>query len=1214
MANEKDLKIRVPVSPELDKRAVSRLRKDLSGLTKDLSKLGFDYKNLAKISQLNVKGLQDISTQAKALGNNLSKAAKQSYEDLGKTSKRIAAAERKQMKFAKASAAAGSAGDSSAQAEADEGFERMNRTINSLTKSLERNKKTVIKHDAETRRAIKTQHANLRRIQSSADFSGGDAMKGILKGLGKAVAGGKSGWRAGADEARGAATKGVGGAVSRGTMAGGDVGAMAAMGKAMGALAGVGASFGIFVQMLMTASNHMTKLNKTLIAGTGLANDFAMTGAQYTNTVNNLRQAAMDSHGSLLKFGVDSEAALEAVNAFAKGATGSLGKTEAMLKDMGGNDLTAGMTKFVTNAKLYGSHLGIETTEVAKMMGDMVSDIGYTGNEAMKNMESLVKTASTSGMPVQKFMGVFGQVLPNIDMFTNRIEELTGTIKLLSKSMSAGDVKNFMDSMGKGFDEMDFKQRMKMAFIIGPKKVANILQKDFKNSGDAIAKNFKNGFGDLGGDVKNALQSADPVKAMAEVVSKASAMGVTPAAIGDAQKLARNMASLKKGNVLDTATAMRGAGMYARMKMMKEMAGKFTGGNVSGLGEHVAKSVGQSEPEYKAMLSLMDNMAMHQAGLAKIGKTSSKSMNANLMKIWKQNKLEQKGGKEDLEAMEKSGKTQENFAQDMKTMATKNPKEMEDAIMQAASMNVDGLDTQQATMEDLATDQYNIQTSISDKLSNIIGYWLEKVFYVLQPILDVLNSAFDWFTSDDDKKGQIIAEKKKLDLQRKSASNISKTMMAGSTDKNKDAMSGMTQIIKDAADTKIGKKLVKNTTGSRAGSHYEADPKGMMTKLAPILERAGDISTKAFDAQSKARGGNFFKGDTKGSQGFRALLSKAEEAKKNKDPVGEKKAREEAKKYARDFLTNQIKTGHAAEAITQAGHIGSAVVGSGIKIAGAGDPNATHTAHQNKSNEIENANQAKLDADVEKNHIRDMDAADAAKAATAAKRKGKGRKGAAAAAPAAAPAVAPAPRAAHLFPLEGQAVGGPSAAKSDEAAAKSADISTAVAEHVGIAEEQLSTGENQDQTMSQILAELKSGITIKDISSGLKSTLNKIVLDNVATALFDYALITDAIKAEDQWALKKGVTSLGASKELAYKAKKDILGPPKWGGGYTGDGPTMQPAGVVHRGEFVIPKGGALVSGGGSKGVNVGTVNIHIQTNDPHEIKRVVDDIFNQGH
>jgi hypothetical protein len=58
----------------------------------------------------------------------------------------------------------------------------------------------------------------------------------------------------------------------------------------------------------------------------------------------------------------------------------------------------------------------------------------------------------------------------------------------------------------------------------------------------------------------------------------------------------------------------------------------------------------------------------------------------------------------------------------------------------------------------------------------------------------------------------------------------------------------------------------------------------------------------------------------------------------------------------------------------------------------------------------------------------------------------------------------------------------------------------------------------------------------------------------------------------------------------------------------------MQPAGVVHRGEFVIPKGGALVSGGGSKGVNVGTVNIHIQTNDPHEIKRVVDDIFNHGH
>ena len=1204
MANEKDLKIRVPVSPELDKRAVNRLRKDLSGLTKDLSKLGFDYKNLAKISQLNVKGLQEISTQAKALGNNLSKAAKQSYEDLGKTSKRIAAAERKQKKFAKASAAAGSAGDSSAQAEADEGFERMNRTINSLTKSLERNKKTVIKHDAETRRAIKTQHANLRQIQSSAEFGGGDAMKGILKGLGKAVAGGKSGWRAGADEARGAATRGVGGAVARNTMAGGDVGAMASMGKAMGALAGLGASFGIFIKMLMMASDHMTKLNKTLISGTGLANDFAMTGAQYTNTVNSLRQAAIDSHGSLLKFGVDSEAALQAVNAFAKGATGSLGRTKVMLEGMGGGDLTDGMTKFVTNAKLYGSSLGIETTEVAKMMGDMVSDIGYTGDVAMKNMESLVKTASTSGMPVQKFMDVFGQVLPNIDMFTNRIEELTGTIKLLSKTMSAGDVKNFMQAMGKGFDEMDFKQRMKMAFVIGPKKVAGILQKDFKASGDVIAENFKG----LGGEVKSALQSADPVKAMAEVAAKATAMGVTPAAIGDAQKLARNMASLKKGNVLDTATAMRGAGMYARTKMLEEYAGKFTGGSLSGIGEHVAKSLGVSEPEYKAILALKDNMAMHQTGLAKIGKTSSKSMNANLLKIWKQNKIQTKEGAASLALMSEA-QIGDAFKQDMKDMATKNPKQMEDVILQAAAMNKEGLGEQAVTMEDLATDQYNIQTSIDDKLSNIIGYWLEKVYDALTPILNVLNSMFDWTVSGNDAaKQKKIKDNKQRDTHRAAA--IDRAISSQTphvTGKNKDAMGGMFQVVKKAFS-----------------SQGDFGPGAVVSQLSPILKRAGDMSVKSFDQQRKAGGKDGFTGDKAKDTEVRMLLKQAEEAKSQGNVGAEKAARDEASRLVKETMLGLLDSKDQEKSAQVIGRVVGSLAQSGISIGGAGDPNAVHNEKLEKPQEKQTAADAVAQGDVAPEFVGELNAATAAGTTSGKTVKGrKGRKGTAVTpATAATPVVGGPPTAAVV-------VGGPSTPKSGEAAAKDLGVSKqeykAIKEQSETAEEHLSIGEIQNQTTSQILAELKSGITIKDISSGLKSTLNKIVLDNVETALFDYVMLTDPDKVNRD-ILKEGGSGLQSFRKQVGENTKEKLkggfvdqlsegaGNKHWGGGYTGDGPTMKPAGIVHRGEFVIPKGGALVSGGGGKGVNVGTVNIHIQTNDPHEIKRVVDDIFNHGH
>lgn len=38
------------------------------------------------------------------------------------------------------------------------------------------------------------------------------------------------------------------------------------------------------------------------------------------------------------------------------------------------------------------------------------------------------------------------------------------------------------------------------------------------------------------------------------------------------------------------------------------------------------------------------------------------------------------------------------------------------------------------------------------------------------------------------------------------------------------------------------------------------------------------------------------------------------------------------------------------------------------------------------------------------------------------------------------------------------------------------------------------------------------------------------------------------------------------------------------GGGYTGDGPAGEVAGVVHRGEYVVPRGGALVLESGRGG------------------------------
>ena len=527
MPDENDLKVRIPVVPELDKRAVGNLHRDLEKLKKDLGGVNLNYKELAKVSDMNIKGLRKLADGAEALGNNLTGAAQKAFNNLGKTAKRIEMVGKKASKLEKEASAAGASGDMPAQAKAEKSYADMTKTLSRLNTQLERQKKVAEKHRDTLERSTDAQMKNIRALNQAARFKPGDAAKGMFSGIGKALTSGGSlsGTVAGVKEAAGSASRGVSGVKARSALSGGGGGEMAMLGKAAGVMSGAAIAIGVFVQILMAASSQMTKLNKALITGTGLANDLGMSNKAYRQTVDNIRTSAIDARGSLIKLGMDSEQVLQTINSFGKNATGSLAKTEVQMKQFGGVEL------FAKNMNLYGRALGMGTSEMAGMMGNMVSDIGYSADNAMSTIQGLVKTASTSGMPVHKFMDVFNQVLPDIDMFTNRIEQLTGTIKVLSKTMSAGDVKNFMQAMGKGFDQMDFKQRLKMAFVIGPGKVAKMLNRDFTASGKAISAQF----GDLSGDVQAALKTADPVKAMAEVTSKAAALGVSSAAIGDAQ-------------------------------------------------------------------------------------------------------------------------------------------------------------------------------------------------------------------------------------------------------------------------------------------------------------------------------------------------------------------------------------------------------------------------------------------------------------------------------------------------------------------------------------------------------------------------------------------------------------------------------------------------------------------------------------------------------
>jgi hypothetical protein len=731
MAKE-EIKLRLPVVPELDKRGTSNLLRDIKRLQSDLGKVDVSWKSIAKTASLNVKELNKISSGASSLGKALSDAAKSAYKELGGLGKELESAQDK----AKALAKSYSGAKGGAKADIGKDISKQMKLITDLNKQIDIQKDRTKKYNSELERGLKAQQKNVASLKQTAAYSPKDALVDML---GKVKSGDIKGMFGTLNQAmKGAQARG---AVAKGEATGGAAGAsqMAAAGESM-AMASAGMAAGAaaimaFVKLIMAASQHMADLNKGLTSGIPLAQEMGGHVGDYSKAIKNLRNAAIDSAGAMLKFGLKSEDALVAVNSFAKQSGMSMAQMEIQLRDMGQGDLDRGMREFAINAQVYGKALGMEAKDVAGLMGQFVNEIGISADSVSKTMGDIVKQAAQSGMPVQKFMDIFHQAIPNLDLFTNRIEELTGVMKMLSKTMDPRAVKGFMSAMGKGFDQMDFKQRLKMALVIGPGEMGRIMKDDIGRATAAVKDGLKNILSPK--EIDAALKGPNSIKAMRALAAKAMAKGATGAQVSELNRLGRYK-ELQGGGVLKQASGMREMGLMGRMEALQDLAGKFTGGDISGLGEHVAKQLGVSEEEYKAILGMQDSLGDYSSSIEQVGRTSSVSMNKALQKAMKDAGM---NVPDDVQS--------DDFEKATKLAMKKDPAKMKKMIMLASTMQVEQAQADakadaeaKESIEDLTADQIDATLSIGDKIENVIGFLLEKLYFVFDDVFGTLNSLY----------------------------------------------------------------------------------------------------------------------------------------------------------------------------------------------------------------------------------------------------------------------------------------------------------------------------------------------------------------------------------------------------------------------------------------------------------------------------------------
>jgi len=730
---------------DIGAKGVDEAVKKLKHLYKEANKVSQGWKQASKFSQVHIDEIDNLSTVMGKFTGKLSSEAKKSVEGLKNLSDQLKDAKSDAEALSQIAASAGKKGDTGIQAEAQSKLNEVIKSIGGLNSQI---KKQLADQKAYGKEIYKTTEAQKNMREGFEKFhkvKPGEAAKDFFENL-------KSG-RKGIGGAVSAAGRGIAGGISRKGLGQMEAGKGLSflpniLGKitvAMGALTGAFAGISAVFKLISAASDHMTGLNKTLMDGQGFAQDFTSSAKDYMGAVDDIRGASINAAKSLLPLGVNSKQTLEIISEYSKNATGSLMKTRDQLANLGGGDLDVGAATFAKNATIYGKALGMEAKDVAATMGKFTSEMGYGAGQTQELMSNVVQAARTANMPMSKFMGIFSAVIPDVELYQNRLEELTGTIKMLSSTMDPKHVQKFMESFGKGFGDQDFDSRIRTMLIVGEEKMGSMLSADFESKIDSMADGLKEvGLGD---DLRDAFKSNDLKKFQDVMIQARASNKVTAAQIGDMSQLFSSSQDLKSGDKTRMASAMKSGGMSVQLDSFVEeiknldKTGKAFSetGEITGIGEAIARKMpGMDDSKLKLMNEYLRNISMYQTSLSKYGTTGSKTSDAALRKLIAKDLKNPDGTSKDpslVTLKEMAGASQ-----------TQIKKSMEDSNKDKESAQ---------TMEDHAVASTNATLSIGDRIENYIGYLLEKIYDVVFKIFGSLDAIWNWTIGGQDQKATI---------------------------------------------------------------------------------------------------------------------------------------------------------------------------------------------------------------------------------------------------------------------------------------------------------------------------------------------------------------------------------------------------------------------------------------------------------------------------
>ena len=624
------------------------------------------------------------------------------------------------------------------------------------------------RHDWEKKATDRLLDRRKKAVQDAEQLAArtrGEAAEEFGKGISEAFSNLKSGNVGGVlkGAGKGMATRGAG-MEMKGAAMGGGMGKlvgmlgkfMSAVGPALMAIGGIAAGIGAIIGIALAADGAMKELNRTLfdsgVAASELTDGYGSMGATLDRVRSGFTGAFLfnklwgtTAKDHLAIFGAYSKAGLT----FREITAGVADAAEEMerLKDA------------TETALVYSKLLGTTSTEMAETFATRMEEMGQTIDGVQESLSAVHMAARESGFGVKRFFNMVLQATSGMSMYNVRMEEAAGLLLRLGGILGSKMGGDFLANLTKGFVDESTQDKYKRVMTTGSGRTkatfgrtagstarAFVKKLDEKKLGTAFAaaaerakltvdfKDSKQLVKDLG-----ALSKSDQTTLLAEarlsgddamVTQLTNLMMATQGAKGGRGNMAMSLGGLDMGGKLmmqlQQGMAL-GLGPIHEMGLRQTMAFESITG-VSGEQLELLKRVSQGLTGNHQTLQRMANDTKLYEGKSILEQMKMKEAQVKAYGAYVEGgkvfaaKLDENGAVDKANAHELTGKLGE-YLQSQGEVLTKAAKEGVPADIQ------------------LAQEMVAQTTGLATILEQGVEFWLERVYYVVQSILNVFSTS-----------------------------------------------------------------------------------------------------------------------------------------------------------------------------------------------------------------------------------------------------------------------------------------------------------------------------------------------------------------------------------------------------------------------------------------------------------------------------------------